>query len=79
MISHLRRKCKKSYALTGEGERLAERIAIHGVVVVGRNERHLDISVNQLTVRLVGDNVDGVAVLGRLFVEQLGDSLHAVC
>ena len=55
-------------SFAGEGQGLGIGIADDSVPVNFRQERHLD-PIGQLPVRLVGDDVNGVAVLRGLFVE----------
>ena len=70
VIVHGRVQGEKAHALTGQGQRLAVGIAVDRVRVNCWQERHLHPAIDQLTVRLVGDDVDRVAVLGLLFAQQ---------
>ena len=53
-------------ALTGEGQRLGVRIADNGIFIQIGDKGDLYTTVDQLTVGLIGDDVDGVAVLTAL-------------
>ena len=62
IIVHGRVQGEEAHALTGQGQRLAVGIAVDRVRIDRGQERHLHPAVDQLAVRLVGNDVDRVAV-----------------
>ena len=56
--------------LAGHGQRLGVRIADDGIAVDAGDIRDFGIVIDQLTIGLVGNDVDRVAVLGLLFAQQ---------
>ena len=64
--------------LAGQGQGLGVGIAHDGVLVQAGDEGHLHAAVHQLTVRLVSDDVDGMAVLGALALQQGGQTLQGL-
>ena len=63
-------------ALTGQGEGLGIGIADHCVFVQAGNEGHGDAAVDQLPVRFIGNDVDGMAVLGGTLLQQGAQGLQ---
>ena len=61
---------EKAHALAGQGQRLAVGIAVDRVRIDRGQERHLHPAVDQLAVRLVGNDVDRVAVPGLFFAQE---------
>ena len=53
-------------AFAGQGQGLRIGVAHDGIFIQAGNEGHLYAAVHQLPVGLVGDDIDGVAVLDTL-------------
>ena len=77
-VFHAVRYHHVAQTVAGDGEGLAVGIADDGIGIDVGHIGHLDIAVYQLAVGLVGDNVDGVAVLCALLGEQLCQPLKGL-
>ena len=58
-------------ALARQGQALRPGIAHDGVLIVVRSKRHIQV-VDDLAVRLIGKQVDGMTVLSLLFLHKGG-------
>ena len=69
VVVHGRVQGEKAHTLAGQGQRLAVGVAVDRVGIERGQKRHLHPAVDQLAVRLVGDDVDRVAVARLLFAQ----------
>ena len=69
VVVHGRVQGEKAHTLTGQGQRLAIGIAVDRVGIECGQKRHLHPAVDQLAVRLVGDDVDRMTVARLLFAQ----------
>ena len=78
VVLHKVRHADIADALAGQGQGLGIGVAHDGIAVHRGDEGHLHAAVYQLPVRLVGDDVDGVAVLRPLALQQPGQALQGL-
>ena len=74
----LRRHGEIADALAGQREGFAERVTVDRIRVKAGDIRYGVAVVDKIAVRLVGENVDRMAVLRRASGEQRGDFLYAL-
>ena len=70
-LRRLRVEGQEAHPLPGDGEGLAEGVAVHGVGVHGGEKGHLCAAVDQLAVGLVGYNINIGTVLCLLFTQHI--------